>query len=145
MNKTTQFTILAFSVFVLLSLTSTAMAGKSITQAKVNLITPGLTTEEDLVRAFGQPTTKTVCPPGQVTLDWFYATPMGAQNYIPFIGAAFGGAQLNAWELWVVLRANGTVKHFIAYRRYMDGKTVPDVARSGYSIQTDEGIRGGQF
>ena len=141
MNKTAQITNLALAVFVLLCPTSTVVAGESITQAKVNQITPGLTTEEDLVRAFGQPTTKTVCPPGQITLDWFYASPIGAQNYIPFIGAAFGGAQVKAWELWVVLRANGTVKRYIAYRRYLNGETGPEVTRSNNSIQTDQDIR----
>ena len=130
---------------MLLTLTSTAMAGKSITQAKINQITPGLTTEEDLVHAFGKPTTKTVCPPGHVTLDWFYASPIGAQNYIPIIGPAFGGAQLTAWELWVILRADGTVKRYISYRHYVNGATSRYVERSDRSIQTDKDIRGGQF
>jgi hypothetical protein len=105
------------------------MAGESITEAKVNQITRGLTSEEDLVRAFGPPTTKTECPPGQVTLDWFYVSPISAQNYIPIFGPAFGGAQLKAWELWVALRANGTVKRYLAYRHYVNGEIRRDVER----------------
>ena len=132
MNKTAQITNSALVFLVLLCLTTKAMAGQSITQVKVNQITRGLTTEEDLIRAFGPAATKTVCPPGQVTLDWFYASPISAQNYIPFFGPALGGAQVKAWELWVVLRANGTVKRYIAYRHYVNGETRRYVERSDY-------------
>jgi outer membrane protein assembly factor BamE (lipoprotein component of BamABCDE complex) len=132
MNKTPQITNSALALLALLCLTSNAMAGELITQAKVNQITRGLTTEEDLVRAFGPPTTKTVCPPGQVTLDWFYASPISAQNYIPVFGPVFGGADVKAWELWVVLRPNGTVKRAVAYRHYVNGETKRYVERSDY-------------
>jgi len=134
-----------FALIVLLCLTNQALGGQSITQAKVNQITPGLTTEQDLFHAFGPPTTKTVCPPGEVTLDWFYASPIGAQNYIPFIGPAFGGAQLTGWELWVILRADGTVKRYIAYRHYVNGETSRYVERSDSSIQTNKDVRTGRF
>jgi outer membrane protein assembly factor BamE (lipoprotein component of BamABCDE complex) len=145
MNKTAQITNSVLALLVSLFLANKALAGQSITQAKVNQITPGLTTEEDLFRAFGAPTTKTVCPPGQVTLDWFYVSPISAQNYIPFIGPAFGGAQLTAWELWVSLRADGTVKRYIAYRHYLNGETSRYVERSDDSIQTDKNVRAGHF
>ncbi len=85
MNKIARITTSALALLVLLCLTSKAMAGESITEAKVNQITRGVTSEEDLVRAFGPPTTKTDCPPGQVTLDWFYVSPISAQNYIPIL------------------------------------------------------------
>lgn len=132
MNKTPQITNSALALLLLLCLTSKAMAGELITQAKVDQITRGLTTEEDLVRAFGPPTTKTVCPPGEVTLDWFYASPISAQNYIPIFGPAFGGADVKAWELWVVLRPNGTVKRAVAYRHYVSGETKRYVERRDY-------------
>ena len=117
---------------MLVCLTSNAMAGKSITQAKVNQIRPGLTTEEDLVRAFGPPTTKTVCPPGEITLDWFYVSPISAQNYIPVIGPALGGMHVKAWELWVVLGGNGEVKRYIAYGHYVNGETKRYIERDHY-------------
>jgi hypothetical protein len=145
MNKTAQIINSILALVMLACLTSNAMAGHSITQAKVNQITPGLTTEEDLVRTFGPPTTKTVCPPGEVTLDWFYASPISAQNYIPVIGPALGGTQVKAWELWVVLRANGAVKRYIAYGHYVNGETRRYVERSDYSIQTGKNIRVGHL
>jgi len=117
---------------MLVCLTSNATAGKSITQEKVNQIRPGLTTEDDLVRAFGPPATKTVCPPGEITLDWFYASPISAQNYIPVIGPALGGTHVKAWELWVVLGASGEVKRYIAYGHYVNGETKRYVERSHY-------------
>src|SRR6266550_9107804 len=123
MNKTAQTINSMLALVVLTCLTSNAMAGRAINQTKVNQITPGLTTEEDLVRAFGPPTTKTVCPPGAMTLEWFYSSPISAQNYIPVIGPALGGTQFKAWELWVVLGANGEVKRYIAYGLYANGET----------------------
>ena len=133
MNKTAQ-TINSLLAFVMLvCLTSNATAGKSITQEKVNQIRPGLTTEDDLVRAFGPPATKTVCPPGEITLDWFWASPISAQNYIPVIGPALGGTHVTTWELWVVLGARGEVKRYIAYGHYVNGETKRYVERSHYS------------
>ncbi|HEU0207872.1 MAG TPA: hypothetical protein VFQ78_02735 [Candidatus Udaeobacter sp.] len=133
MNKTAQIIQSLLVLVMLVSLTSNATAGKSITQEKVNQIRPGVTTEEDLVRAFGPPTTKTVCPPGEMTLDWFYASPISAQNYIPVIGPALGGTHVRAWELWVVLNANGEVRRYIAYDHYVNGETKRYIERNHYS------------
>lgn len=132
MNKTAQTINSLLALVMLVCLTSNATAGKSITQEKVNQIRPGLTTEDDLVRAFGPPATKTVCPPGEITLDWFYASPISAQNYIPVIGPALGGTHVRAWELWVVLGASGEVKRYIAYGHYVNGETKRYVERSHY-------------
>src|SRR5262249_4819209 len=133
MIKATQAINLLLAFVMLICLTSRAMAGHAITQEKDNQNRPGWTTEEDLVRAFGPPDTKTVCPPGEVTLDWFYASPISAQNYIPVVGPALGGTHIKAWELWVVLGANGEVKRYIAYGHYVNGETKRYVERSGYS------------
>ena len=141
MNKIAQIIKSILALVMLATLASTATAGRSVTQAKVNQITPGVTTEEDLVRAFGPPTTKTVCPPGEVTLDWFWASPIAAQNYIPVIGPALGGTKVTAWELWVVLRANGAVKRYIAYRHDVNGETRRHIESSEYSTQSDKNVR----
>jgi outer membrane protein assembly factor BamE (lipoprotein component of BamABCDE complex) len=132
MNKTAQI-ISSILAFVTLAFpTSHATAGHSITQAKVNQIIPGQTTEEDLVRAFGPPATRTVCPPEERTLDWFYVSPISAQNYIPVIGPALGGTQVRAWELWVVVGPHGEVKRYIAYGHYVNGETKRYVERGHY-------------
>jgi outer membrane protein assembly factor BamE (lipoprotein component of BamABCDE complex) len=123
MNKTAQIINSLLALVMLACLTSQAMAGHSITQEKVNQIRTGQTTEEDLVRAFGPPATRTVCPPEEMTLDWFYSSPISAQNYLPIIGPALGGTHITAWELWVVLGANGEVKRYIAYGHYANGET----------------------
>ena len=122
MNKKSQTIKSILTLFTLVSLTSYATAGQSITQEKINQIRPGQTTEEDLVRAFGLPTTQTVCPAGETSLDWFYSSPISAQNYIPIIGPALNGMQVKAWELWVVVGLNGEVKRYIAYGHYVNGE-----------------------
>ncbi len=133
MIKTAQTINSLLALVMLVCLTSSATAGRSITQEKVNQIRPGWTTEEDLVRAFGPPATKTVCPPGEITLDWFYASPISARNYIPVIGPALGGTHVTAWELWVVLGANGEVKRYIAFGHYVNGETKRYIERDHYS------------
>jgi outer membrane protein assembly factor BamE (lipoprotein component of BamABCDE complex) len=133
MNKTAQIINSILALVMLACLTSHAMAGHSITQEKINQIRPGWTTEEDLVRAFGPPTTKTVCPPGEIALDWFYASPISAQNYIPVIGPALGGTHVKAWELWVVVGANGEVKRYIAHGHDVNRETKRYVERSRYA------------
>src|SRR5207245_4644167 len=110
MNKTAQTINSMLALVVLTCLTSNAMAGRAINQTKVNQIRPGLTTEEDLVRAFGPPATKTVCPPGETSLDWFYSSPISAQNYIPIVGPFLNAMQVRAWELWVVVGLSGEGK-----------------------------------
>jgi hypothetical protein len=132
MNKISQ-TINSVLTFVMLTfLTNHAMAGKSITQANINQIRPGQTTEADLVRVFGPPATKTACPPGEIALDWFYASPISAQNYIPVIGPVLGGTHVKAWELWVVVGANGEVKRYIAYGHDVNGRATRYIQRSYY-------------
>jgi len=122
MNKKSQTIKSILTLFTLVSLTSYATAGQSITQEKINQIRAGQTTEEDLVRAFGPPATKTVCPPRETALEWFYSSPISAQNYIPIIGPALNGMQVKAWELWVVVGLNGEVKRYIAYGHYVNGE-----------------------
>ena len=94
----------------------------ALLQEKVNEIRPGQTTEEDLVRTFGSPTTRTVDPNGEKSLNWFSSSPISAQNYIPIIGPALNGMQVKAWELWVVVGLNGEVKRYIAYGHYVNGE-----------------------
>jgi outer membrane protein assembly factor BamE (lipoprotein component of BamABCDE complex) len=132
MNKTAQIINSLLALVMLACLTSQAMAGHSITQEKVNQIRTGQTTEEDLVRAFGPPATRTVCPPEEMTLDWFYSSPISAQNYLPIIGPALGGTHITAWELWVVLGANGEVKRYIAYGHYANGETKRYISYGNY-------------
>jgi outer membrane protein assembly factor BamE (lipoprotein component of BamABCDE complex) len=122
--------ILAF--LAVACLTSYATAAESITQEKVNQIRPGRTTEQDLVRTFGVPTTETVCPESERSLHWFYQRPISAQNYIPIIGPALGGAQVKAWELWVVIGLNGEVKRYIAYQHYTNGEVKRNIEYGHY-------------
>jgi outer membrane protein assembly factor BamE (lipoprotein component of BamABCDE complex) len=122
MNKTSQTIKSILALLTLVCLSNYATAGQSITQEKINQIRPGLTTEEDLVRTFGPPATRTVCPERETALDWFYASPISAQNYIPIVGPFLNAMQVKAWELWVVVGLNGEVKRYIAYGHYVNGE-----------------------
>lgn len=144
MKRTAPIINSILALVMLTCLTSHAMAGRSITEAKIDQIRPGQTTEADLVRAFGPPATKMVCPPEEQALDWFYVKPISAQNYIPIIGPALGGTQVKAWELWVELRANGTVKRYIAYEHYANGENKRHIERSDYHAETGKNVQVGR-
>ena len=133
MNKKGQTINWILAFLMLACLTSYAKTDESITQEKVSQIRPGQTTEEDLVRTFGSPATKTVCPEGETSLDWFYAAPINAQNYIPIVGPALGGTQVKAWELWVVMGWNGRVKRYIAYQHYVNGEVKRHIEYGHYA------------
>lgn len=144
MKKTPLIINSILALVMLTCLTNHATAGKSITEAKIDQIRPGQTTEADLVRTFGLPATKMVCPPEEMALDWFYVKPISAQNYIPIIGPALGGTQVKAWELWVVLRPNGTVRRYIAYGHYANGQTKRYIERSDYPTETGKNVQIGR-
>jgi hypothetical protein len=93
-------------------LTSWAWAPRSITQANVNQIRIGQTTESELVQLFGVPTTRFVDLRGHTSLDWFRSVPMPVGAYLPLVGELFGGLDIEAQQLAVVLAPNGRVIHY---------------------------------
>jgi hypothetical protein len=106
--------ILAVAILLFTSLTPMAWS-HVITQSDLNQIRVGQTTEADLFQLFGAPTTRSVDLRHQVTLDWFRSKPMPWQGYIPFIGAALGGLDIEAQQVTVVLTPGGRVLRFEAH------------------------------
>lgn len=90
-------------------LTILASYPSTITQANVNQIRPGQTTEADLVKLFGVPTTRFVDLAHYTAIDWFRSVPAPAKSYIPLIGSCLGGMNVEAQQLTVVLNPGGTV------------------------------------
>lgn len=96
-------------------LTSWAWFPRSITQEKINQIRVGQTTEADLVRMFGPPTTRYLGLAHIMSLDWFRSVPMPPGGYVPVLGDLLGGLHLDAQQLSVVLDASGRVIRFDAH------------------------------
>src|SRR6476620_4711253 len=90
-------------------LTILASYPRTITQANVNQIRPGQTTEADLVNLFGVPTTRFVDLAHYTAIDWFRSVPAPAKSYIPLIGFCLGGLNVEAQQLTVVLSPRGTL------------------------------------
>jgi hypothetical protein len=107
--------LLAIALLISSGLTTWAWFPPSITQEKVNQIQIGRTTETDLVRLFGAPTTRRVDLRGEVELDWFRSKPIPPQGYLPLIGSFIGGLDIDSQQLAVVLSPRGTVLRFSAY------------------------------
>jgi hypothetical protein len=93
-------------------LTILASYPSRITQANVNQIRPGQTTEAELVNLFGVPTTRFVDLAHYTAIDWFRSVPAPAQSYIPLIGSCLGGLNVEAQQLTVVLSPGGTVVRY---------------------------------
>jgi hypothetical protein len=108
--KSIQFLFAALAAFCLVNCASTG--SKPITQGDIDQIRTGQTTETDLVRMFGPPTTESADMRGQRSLDWDYAAGPGAQTYIPVVGPLLKGMKTNVQQLSVLLGPNGKVKHY---------------------------------
>jgi outer membrane protein assembly factor BamE (lipoprotein component of BamABCDE complex) len=111
--------------------TSCASTGHSITQPKVDQITPGYTTEADLVQLFGPPTTRSTDIYRTTSLDWFRSEGPSWPGYLPLIGSFLGGLDVEVQQLSVVLRADGRVRSFTLYDlngNVKRGKARPPVA-----------------
>lgn len=93
-------------------LTSWAWAPRRITQANINQIRLGQTTESELVRLFGPPSTRFVDLRQRISLDWFRSVPMSIPAYLPLIGELVGGLDVEAQQLYVVLSPDGRVLHY---------------------------------
>ena len=107
--------ILVSAILISSCLTSWAWAPRSITQANVNQIRIGQTTEAELVQLFGAPTTRSVDLRHLISLSWFRSVPMPIPAYLPLIGQFLGGLDVEAQELSVVLAPDGRVLRYNVY------------------------------
>ncbi len=87
---------------------------RPITQATVNRIRPGVTTEADLVHAFGKPDTKAAVYQGRTTLAWFRSLGPAPTGYLPLVGQFAGGLDLDVQQLSVEI-AGGKVASYTVY------------------------------
>jgi outer membrane protein assembly factor BamE (lipoprotein component of BamABCDE complex) len=110
-------------------LSSNASFGRSITQAKVDQIKLGYTTEADLVRLFGPPITRSTDIYRTTALDWIRSVPPGPQAYLPLIGSFLGGLDVEVQQLSVQLGPDGRVRSFTIYD--LNGNVKRIVKRQG--------------
>ena len=107
-------------------LTSWAWFPPRITQAEINQIRVGQTTEVELVHLFGTPTTRSTDLAQRISIDWFRSVPAPAQSYIPLIGPFLGGLTIEAQQLSVVLTPGGRV---LRYTVHSSRDTLHDAAQ----------------
>jgi outer membrane protein assembly factor BamE (lipoprotein component of BamABCDE complex) len=85
--------------------------GTPIAKEKVNQIRIGLTTEPDLLLLFGNPSTKTLDPGGNVVLTWVYSSASTkAETFVPVAGAFIGGYNTHVQQLTVLVNRKGRVE-----------------------------------
>ena len=95
-----------------LCLASHASSG-TIEQQDIDEIKPGITTEADLVHKFGPPDTRVIDTRGNRVLNWIKLGAPPFQGYLPIIGPWLGELDAPWQDLWVQVRANGRVQHYM--------------------------------
>lgn len=104
---------LPFYAIAVLVLVSCASVGTPIAQQNVRNIKPGVTTEADLLRLFGNPNTKTLDSNGRVVMMWIYsAAQANAKSFIPLVGPFVGGTNVQVQQLTVLMRSDGKVDKY---------------------------------
>jgi outer membrane protein assembly factor BamE (lipoprotein component of BamABCDE complex) len=94
-------------------LASCASVGTPIAQQNISQIKPRVTTEVDLVRMFGPPSTKTLDTNGKTLLGWLYSAAQAKPaTFVPVVGAFAGGTDVQVQQLSVLMNKNGTVERY---------------------------------
>jgi len=104
---------LIFTVLGSICLASHASSGQ-IEQWDINEIKPGVTTEIDLAQRFGPADTRVVDSRGDRLLHWNKLGAPPLQGYLPLIGNWLGELDVSWLDLWVQVRANGRVEHYVS-------------------------------
>jgi hypothetical protein len=113
---------LIFTVLGSLCLASHAFSCQ-IEQQNLNQIKRGITTEIDLVHSFGSPDSRLVDVRGNRLLHWNKLDAPPLRGYLPIIGPWLGVQDVSWLDLWVQVRANGTVDNYMYkfHQRCLDG------------------------
>jgi hypothetical protein len=96
-----------------IAITGCASVGRPIAKDKISLIRLGVTTEVDLIRMFGGPSSKAVDSNGKILMTWVYSeASTKPETFIPLAGPFVGGMNTRVQQLSVVIGRNHTVEHF---------------------------------
>lgn len=102
---------------------SCASVGTPIATQDISKIKKGVTTEPDLVRMFGTPTTKTLNSNGNVIMIWTHSAAQAkGTSFIPIAGAFVGGTNVQVQQLTVLLKKDGTVENYTMNDSHPDVK-----------------------
>jgi outer membrane protein assembly factor BamE (lipoprotein component of BamABCDE complex) len=97
--------------FLVLAVAGCSSVGTPIARDKVNQIQVGLTTEQDVLRMFGVPSTKTIDISGRQVLSWIFSSASAKpQTFIPVAGAFIGGYNTRLQQLTVLIDKKGRVE-----------------------------------
>jgi hypothetical protein len=112
-----------FTLLVILAFAGCASVGTPIATQNVPRIKRGVTTEADLIRMFGAPTTKTLNANGNVIIVWTHSAAQAkGTSFIPFAGPFVGGTNVQVQQLTVLLNSNGTVQNYTMNESHPDVK-----------------------
>jgi outer membrane protein assembly factor BamE (lipoprotein component of BamABCDE complex) len=87
--------------------------GTPIAKDKISQIQVGVTTEPELIRIFGVPSTKTLDPSGSIVLSWVYSrASTKPETFIPVAGVFVGGMHTRLQQLTVLINKTGRVERY---------------------------------
>jgi outer membrane protein assembly factor BamE (lipoprotein component of BamABCDE complex) len=101
------------AALLVLGIAGCSSVGKPIAKEKISQIQVGVTTEAELIKMFGIPSTKTLDPSGNVVLSWVYSrAETKPETFIPVAGAFVGGVNTRLQQLTVLIGKKGRVERY---------------------------------
>jgi outer membrane protein assembly factor BamE (lipoprotein component of BamABCDE complex) len=102
-----------FAAVLLVAMAGCSSVGTPISKEKVARIRIGVTTEVDLIRMFGIPSTKTLDSNGNVVASWVYSeASTKPETFVPLAGPFIGGVNTRLQQLTVLINKKGTVQRY---------------------------------
>lgn len=104
---------IVFPLLLAMALAGCSSVGTPIPKDKIAQIRLGLTTEPDLLLLFGNPSTKTLDPSGNIVLTWVYSSASTKpETFVPVAGPFIGGYDTHLQQLTVLINRKGRVERW---------------------------------
>lgn len=87
-------------------------SGVQISQDQLKDFRVGVTTEAEVLKSLGVPTTVLNMQEGKMLIYSYYQTKVRAESFIPIVGAFVGGTDSHGGSVTIFLNPDGTIKSF---------------------------------
>jgi len=123
-GRAVRFFGLAIIASAPLMLPGCASTGTRVSADQLAEFKPGITTEAEVIRALGEPTSSTSMPDGSKRDTYFHtAASMHAASFIPVYGMLKGGASSSSETVILTFDAHNLLKTVTSSRGHMDSNT----------------------
>lgn len=102
-------------IVAVLMLSACFATGKLVPVEKIEQLKPGVTTYQDVVSQFGEPTNSTLQSDGLRTVNYsYYQSQANAADFIPYARVLFGGSQSENSSVTLSFDKNGILTNYFS-------------------------------